>query len=613
MTGDAHSEFEAFFDTSATWTIVRGDCREVLKLIPDQSVDGIVCDPPYELKSGKGSSSGFMGQRWDASGIAFDVAVWREVLRILKPGAHLAACGGPRTWHRLVCAIEDAGFEIRDSVDWLYGSAPAHGLDPSKAIDRRRDDRPAILAVTKWLGERAREAGVSNAEIDARFGFSGMAGHWTSQGSQPAVPTWEQWCYLKRIVGCGDEMDDEVRRLNERKGEPGEAWSQREVIGHREDGAGNTGREAVPLASPGSTAFDVTAPATDEARRWEGFSTKLKPGHEPIVIARRPLVGTVVENLERYSTGVLNVDACRVATDWNEPDRPDSWKRSGHSAKPDAEKIAAPPGTGINCHPGGRYPPNVILTHSADCRRLGVSRVAANSPAVPNPALGSSTGAVYGYRYGEGRDGTMSRGYADEDGRVPVPVYDCALDCPVAELARQSGKSRSNASRKGPRQGIVYNAATAAPGPDGIRGHSDSGDASRFFPQLEWCAEDVTPFFYGSKASTREREAGGRAAEPGERWNRHPTVKPIALMRWLCRLIVPPGGIIVDPFAGSGTTVIAGGLEGFRVLGIDLSLEYVHLARARIAYCLGKHTEARVDDQDDDQDDDDGPGQRELF
>jgi hypothetical protein len=296
---------------SEPFQLFEGHNRAILPTLPDASLDACVCDPPYEL--------GFMGKKWDSTGIAYDVTLWREVLRVLKPGAHLVAFGGTRTYHRMACAIEDAGFEIRDQLAWCYGSGFPKSMDVAKAIDKAtvRDlktgdlvfgkDTAAVYAVTGFIRAARDAAGKSNAEIDALFGLNGMAGHWTSAASQPQVPQWEQWLQIKALLAASDEMDAEVWRLNGRKGKPGEAFELREVVGEHRSPVPGLGGERFEF-----TTRAITAPATDAARAWQGWCTALKPAWEPIVLARKPLPGTVAENVITFGTGALNVDASRV-------------------------------------------------------------------------------------------------------------------------------------------------------------------------------------------------------------------------------------------------------------------------------------------------------------
>lgn len=346
--------------------VVHGDALDVLPTMPPDSVDAIVTDPPYGLE--------FMGNGWDRyTPEAFEEfnRQWAaEALRVLKPGGHLLAFGGTRTYHRLTAGIEDAGFDIRDSITWLYGSGFPKSLDVSKAIDRA--------------------AGVA-----------------------------------------------------------------REAIGVNPRAAQQTPKsDATTLGRFAGTPAVLTAAATDDARRWEGWGTALKPASEPIAVARKPLAAPVAGNVLRHGTGALNIDGCRV---------PGTAKPFGNGTSP------------------GRWPANVTLTHTPDCGDT------------------------------------------------------CQPSCPIAELDQQSV------------------------------GHDDAGGASRFFPA----------FRYQAKAPARERPRIAGVA--------HPTVKPLGLMRWLCRLATPPGGLVVDPFAGSGTTAEAALMEGFRVVAIEREEAYLPLIQARIA------------------------------
>jgi len=431
-------------------TVFHGDCIEVMRGLPAGSVDAVVTDPPYEL--------GFMGKTWDASGIAYNLDVWREALRVLKPGGHVLAFGGTRTWHRLAVAVEDAGFEIRDSIAWMYGSGFPKSLDVSKAIDKKRYDRAEVLKVTKWIRDSRNAAGITNRDIDGAFGFRGMAGHWTSGMSQPSVPTLEQIPTLLRLLGMAlDDVPSDVRdliwTLNGRKGQPGPNWLKREVIGKYETDMGGLGGQRL-----GQSGGDISAPATPAAEKWQGWGTALKPAHEPIVVARKPLEGTVAENVLRWGTGALNIDGSRIGTEERLSPPGGIPNGAGNYVNTDKPRNTDYPTIVV----AGRWPANVILDESQ-----------------------------------------------------------------AAELDRQSG---------------------------------DTGGASRFF--------------YVPKADTHERPRDGDTA--------HPTVKPVDLMRYLVRLVTPPGGTVLDPFAGSGTTAQACIIEGFTIITIEKDETYLPLIRQRL-------------------------------
>jgi site-specific DNA-methyltransferase (adenine-specific) len=414
--------------------------------MPDASVDSVVTDPPYLI--------GFMGKGWDAAdGIAGQPEVWAECLRVLKPGGHLLAFGGTRTYHRMACAIEDAGFEIRDSLHWVYGSGFPKSLDVSKSIDKAAGaERPRE--------EPQRRARASTAIAESGFGADG----WAPQVKEAATP---------------------------------------------------------------------------EAAAWSGWGTALKPAHEPIVVARKPLVGTVAGNVLAHGTGALNIDGCRVGSD--------GGTTKGNPPKGKSNGVY---GDGLNgaCDivplNAGRWPANLVFTHAADCAEA------------------------------------------------------CADGCPVAELDGQSGVSKSGAAGKKGSSGFAdgYDGDYSVP-------YGDTGGASRFFTVTEWDPiADVAPFRYVAKPSKRERNAGLDGLPEKERGlpyqgmqnmdggrdrlrqNHHPTVKPVALMRWLVRLVTPPGGTVLDPFAGSGTTLVAATLEGFDAIGIEMTDDYLPIINGRVAW-----------------------------
>lgn len=548
--------------------LLEGDCLVRLGELEAESVDAIITDPPYGL--------GFMGAKWDrldsrksgkgAAGLAMQEwhHAWAvEALRILKPGGHLLAFGGTRTYHRLACAIEDAGFEIRDSIMWLYGSGFPKSLNVSKAIDKRRDDSKAVRVVTAFVARHRR--GRTNREIDAHFGLNGMARHWTIQGAGAAVPSIEQWMELKRLLDLPGDMDSEIRRLNERKGTPGEDWEKREKIGEGRSGIGTAfDNEKGTWGQGRSKAFPITISATPEAAQWEGWGTALKPAHEPIVVARKPLVGTVAENMLRHRNGALNIDACRISANNPEPGTGES-------------------GSAHRCG-GERWPANVVLTHLDDCEPLEVEAVKSNGhyPKDGGPG-GISTSGHTGY------ERERERHTAGEE----VVKWNCAPGCPVAELDVQSGNltSGANPTRRGSKKfGEIYGDFAGQKSCAAPRGQ-DRGGASRFF--------------YCAKTSRAERNAGlegfeakalgwsngetspasfqGEGTDPTSA-NHHPTVKPINLMRWLCQLVTPPGGLILDPFLGSGTTGCAAVLDDFDFIGVEREPAYLAIAKARVNY-----------------------------
>ncbi|HYE72046.1 MAG TPA: DNA methyltransferase [Blastocatellia bacterium] len=377
-------------------TLFLGDNHDVLPQL--SSIDSIVTDPPYGLR--------FMGKAWDYDVPRFDI--WQMVLEVCKPGAHLLSFFGSRTYHRGVVQIEDAGWEIRDSIMWLYGSGFPKSHDVSKAIDK-------------------------------------------------------------------------------------EAGAKRDVIGKRNAGRARGGNAFDDDAYQWPGTVDVTVPATEAAQQWDGWGTALKPAHEPIVLARKTLIGTIAQNITEHSTGAVNIDRCRINP--GEPvsggggfkggakSRHDGWQRESHS-----KSLSTEP------HNKGRWPANVI------------------------------------------HDGS-----------------DEVLDA-FAQFGEKTSNSKPGIVRK---NGTTF--MTHARGQVVEAAYGDTGSAARFF--------------YCAKASKSDRGEG----------NTHPTVKPTELMRYLCRLITPPNGIILDPFMGSGSTGVAALAEGFRFIGIDRDEASCEIAAKRLA------------------------------
>jgi DNA modification methylase len=428
------------FGDSPDYEILAGDCREVMATFEAESVDSIVSDPPYGLSaaknSGKSSRGGFMGKKWDhgVPGVEF----WTEALRVAKPGAHLLAFGGTRTYHRLACAIEDAGWEIRDCVMWVYGSGFPKSHDVSKAIDK-----------------------AAGAE--------------------------------REVVGYNEKVNIYSDRHAFRARQVGDPYGK----------------------SP------ITSAATPEAKQWAGWGTSLKPAHEPVIVARKKLIGTVAQNVLRHGTGGLNIDSCRIPSG--------DAERTGCTDRSDCTQTAY--GTGWQksgtTPPAGRWPANVI--HDGSDEVVGLF-----------PQTGLSKGVA---QFKTHTTYQWSKSHAD------------------ATVEPQSGTEI---------------------------GYGDTGSAARFF----YCAKaskadrDEGCEGLGSRfAPTMGNGIGDKEHDPDTatpKRNHHPTVKPTALMRYLCRLVTPPGGVVLDPFMGSGSTGKAAMLEGFRFIGIEREAEYVEIARARI-------------------------------
>lgn len=508
--------------------IIHGDCLEELKKLDDSSVDAVITDPPYGLSNTKPAQvadvlkawvtgdtervpakrGGFMGKDWDS--FVPPPAVWAECLRVLKPGGHMAVFAGARTQDLMGLSIRLAGFEIRDTLGWIYGSGFPKSMDISKAVDKSRNsNRERQLQFTEWM----RSTGITAREINEATGTS-MSSRYLTDKSQPAIATADLFDKLRPLL---PEVPERIERLvAERTGIEWSDYVKREEVGmKRVNGTeGSAGGFANGLASQrglagGVREIDITTSHSDAAKRWEGWGTALKPAIEPIVLARKPLGGTVASNVLAYGVGGLNIDACRVGMS-------------------DADREAAK---------------------------------------VPQPVQHNDGRAVYQMGTGEGRNGeTFEPAPA---GRFPANVL---LDEHAAkELDRQSGMSTS-------RRAVMP--IKGSNGTDGLygefstsnkkeMGHSDTGGASRFFPV----------FKYQAKAPKKERPVIVR--EDGTKIQ-HPTVKPVALMEWLATLITPEGGTVLDPFAGTGTTLQAARDKGFHPIGIEADADYIQLINQRM-------------------------------
>ncbi|WP_418061757.1 DNA-methyltransferase [Pimelobacter simplex] len=449
-------------------TLHHGDCLDVFRTLPDASVDAVVTDPPYGL--------GFMGKDWDDLPPGEEWA--RECLRVLKPGGHLLAFGGSRTWHRLATAVEDGGFEIRDSIAWLYGSGFPKSMDVSKAIDKAGGYPLAFRGFARAYAAAVEAAGLTHADIDRHLGIKASSCFWVREDHRGGLPPRHHWEKVRDLLG----LDADFERLYDQ--------AERDVIG---EGYRVRRQPTVQIVGLSDGAFPITTSATDAARQWEGWGTALKPAFEPIVVGRKPLDGTVAANVLAHGAGALNIDGCRVGTGGG-------TTRGANGSNAGKERNTLHGGNfGVESINAGRWPANVVLDES--------------QAAELDKQSGELTSGLM-------RAGTRPRGDRETYGKDAAGGYETSRDTP-----------------------------------------GDSGGASRFF--------------YVAKAGADERPRVDGVA--------HPTVKPLELMRWLVRLVTPPGGIALEPFAGSGTTVEACIIEGFRVVAIEREAEYLPLIEARIA------------------------------
>ena len=441
--------------------LLNGDCIEQMqKLIDDGvQVESVVTDPPYEL--------GFMGKSWDASGIAFDKKTWELAFQLLKPGGYLLAFSASRNYHRMAIAVEDAGFEIRDQIMWIYGSGFPKNLNIGKGIDKKPN--ADLNEFSKALKERRIELGYSLSEADKLItGGTTMYSFLEGRKNDDVYPpNREYWKNIKKHFGMnGWEkiIENNLKVVGEKDGsygyqKNGERWK-------------NTTNE--------------TELTSETAKQYEGWGTALKPAHEPIVMARKPLEGTVADNILKHGTGGINIDGCRIETEEN-----------------------------LN---GGAYAKNGNRGSLEGDIRSGASEGMFQS------------------------EKTIGEDFVQPIGRFPANVIHDGLD---TEWARYFYVPKTSKSERN--QGLVE-------------------------------FEDKQYSHDGRKKSIENPYQRNKSISK----NNHPTVKPQELMKYLCRLVTPKGGTVLDPFMGSGSTGMAAKDEGFDFIGIEREKEYFEISEQRI-------------------------------
>lgn len=442
--------------------LYQGDMRDIPEVLGKNSVDAIVTDPPYELN--------FMNKSWDNTGITFQKETWEKCFDVLKPGGYLLAFGGSRTFHRIACAIEDAGFEIRDTVMWLYGSGFPKSMNIGKSVESKLVNGSANTQEFKKLkGTKAVADSLGSTKMQHEHG---------------ARPN-------------DYSIDGHLRTV------------------------------------------DVDY-QTEDGKKWDGWGTALKPAYEPVIVARKPCDGTCVDNVLKYGVGGINIEECRIGTEQISYKGMSAHKPEGAGCFRDDNWEPKDIDVTVN----GRFPSNVILTYD----ETDYDEVCGGFP------------------------DTVSSGGSGE-----------------SSLISGLGKNIYNS-------GWSHNLI-----PDHLGGLGDRGSAARYF----YCAkaskrdrDDGLYFFEdgigGGMSGTRDQslKTGSGNERNNLRKNVHPTVKPVTLMQYLIRLVTPPGGVVLDPFNGSGSTGKAAMWEnkergvGYFYIGVDLNEKYLEISKARIEYAI---------------------------
>jgi site-specific DNA-methyltransferase (adenine-specific) len=455
------------------YQILPGDNRDSLKSIPDNSIDAIITDPPYGID--------FLGKSWDANTGALET--YQECLRVLKPGGHILAFSAARTYHHLAVTLEQAGFEIRDQIMWIYSSGFPKSQDIGKQIERTEKKRANAKSGDKW----------ENAD-----------------GGTGVNTTTCRTCNKNNVmIGSFFKCDKEVCDMRER-----------------------------------------LKPAQNE---WAGWGTALKPAHEPIALARKPIKGSIKDNCLKYGTGALNIDATRIATD----ERLQGARASMQTGAPQfqgSETNTTNKEVIWEANEAGRFPSNVIGDIPDYQKYFYCPKVSRRERHIgfelPPPMSGDVQGA-------SGPDG--NRMAVGSDNRCQVIDNQAMLSAMNGYFCDQDGQPLPKQTDQGkniylPHKGMIF--------AHGLK-----------HEYAEWC-----------KNNNKDQ---------GNVGNNHPTVKPIELMKYLIKLITPPGGRVLDPFNGSGSTGMAAVELGHPYIGCELDPAYVEIAKTRIEAWY-RHTQPKT-------------------
>jgi len=608
--------------------IIQGDCLEKLKDIPDNYIDAIVTDPPYEI--------GFMGKKWDSTGIAYNVELWKECLRILKPGGHILAFGGTRTYHRMACAIEDAGFEVRDTIVWAYGSGFPKSLNIGKSVNQLETkewskiekaldniDIFAIIDIWKSNSNNVKivetqslknQTIVGQDMLSENFVVLNVAQNINQENSNLFVSFAEQnlseaQATKTKINIALQNVDTEIRQLQNNvkfaekqlQDQYHKSWSiftaqcdvkewlnENTEVKHKVDEALKTLRGNKKYSNEEITnVLCVVLPnilkltILNQSKTFQNLDTNQKM--ECVSAINVIITEYTAENLISNTVAILKSKAVdklqgnerevvgkiaqpgstnkRIAMGNGWQEEPDltkgtsEWEGWGTALKPAHEPICM-----------ARKPlaektvAENVLKYGTGGINIDESRVDYNGE-VPN--IGGRANHTRGDGYGFKELGDKIE--VNTQGRFPANLIhdnsDEVRECfPDSKAGRYKGE--------GSKSGGIWSKSTGKPA--GME-YGDSGNASRFFKSI----------IYQAKASKSERNKGCEGLEEKIQ-NNHPTVKPIALMEYLIKMVTPKGGIVLDPFAGSGTTLVAAKQNGFKYIGIEIDPEYIKIIKARL-------------------------------